>query len=231
VTAASPSRPLALGIHWAHDASAAICSPDGILSTIAEERLRRIKHYYGFPCLAIRKVLDTCGLTAADLDILAVSTRNVFYPQHPHRYTVGLDGRRAAAPFAGGLRGLFSRAAVAELGRRALRDRFASHNRLRERRMAAVRASWGEFAERHWVFQEPFLRELGLLDERVVHYYIHHHRAHAASAFRLSGFEEACVLSIDGKGDGISAAIFKGHSDGRLELRRAGGSAGRLGAV
>ena len=43
---------------------------------------------------------------------------------------------------------------------------------------------------------------------------VHHHDAHAASAFYASGFEEAMVITLDNSGDGISTqlAIGKGTS-------------------
>jgi carbamoyltransferase len=58
------------------------------------------------------------------------------------------------------------------------------------------------------------------MDERIAHFYVHHHRAHAASAFRLSGLDEACIITVDGKGDGFSATIYRGHPDGTMELLR-----------
>lgn len=45
-----------------------------------------------------------------------------------------------------------------------------------------------------------------------------HHTAHAASAYYLSGFPDALVVTIDGVGDCISAAVFEG-ADGVLTLR------------
>jgi carbamoyltransferase len=211
---------VALGIHWAHDASAAICTPDGILCAITEDRLNRLKHYYGFPCQAIRQVLAATGLTARDIDIFAVSTSSVLYPAHPNRFVVDLDGTRSSAAGTG----------VLGAARRWVRDNLGSLEAKKQRRMEEIRGRWGDFAPRHWVFQEPFLAELGLLDERIAHYYVHHHRAHAASAFRLSGLETACAISMDGKGDGISAATYRGHADGRLELVRQSDKADSLGS-
>ncbi len=40
---------------------------------------------------------------------------------------------------------------------------------------------------------------------------IPHHLAHAASAFRMSGMEEAWVLTVDGRGDRETAALFHGE--------------------
>jgi carbamoyltransferase len=45
----------------------------------------------------------------------------------------------------------------------------------------------------------------------------HHHDAHAASSYYLSGFDEALVVTMDNSGDGISSQIMIGKN-GRLEL-------------
>lgn len=45
----------------------------------------------------------------------------------------------------------------------------------------------------------------------------HHHDAHAASSFYLSGFDEALVVTIDNSGDGISSQLMMGKN-GKLEL-------------
>ena len=45
----------------------------------------------------------------------------------------------------------------------------------------------------------------------------HHHDAHAASTYFLSGFEEALVVTMDNSGDGISSQLMLGKN-GKLEL-------------
>lgn len=40
--------------------------------------------------------------------------------------------------------------------------------------------------------------------------FVPHHLAHAASAYRASGFKKAGVLTVDGRGDRITAAFFEG---------------------
>jgi carbamoyltransferase len=41
----------------------------------------------------------------------------------------------------------------------------------------------------------------------------HHHTAHAASTYHLSGFNNALVISIDNSGDGISSQIMIGNGN------------------
>ena len=64
---------LILGLNMFHaDASAAIVQDGEVLFAIAEERLNRVKHYAGFPVLAIQACLDVAGAKISDVDHLAI---------------------------------------------------------------------------------------------------------------------------------------------------------------
>jgi len=54
------------------DASAAILQDGKVVFGIAEERLNRVKHYAGFPTLAIQACLDAVGAKIGDIDHVAV---------------------------------------------------------------------------------------------------------------------------------------------------------------
>ncbi|HLP59840.1 MAG TPA: carbamoyltransferase C-terminal domain-containing protein, partial [Candidatus Deferrimicrobium sp.] len=54
------------------------------------------------------------------------------------------------------------------------------------------------------------------IDEKKL-YFVHHHLAHAASTFYMSGFERSLVLSIDGQGDDISGMVLNGEGK-KLEV-------------
>jgi carbamoyltransferase len=63
-----------LGINAFHgDASAALIKDGSLAAAIEEERLNRRKHCAGFPALAIRAVLESGGVSAGDIDHVAVS--------------------------------------------------------------------------------------------------------------------------------------------------------------
>lgn len=62
-----------LGIHCGHDATAALIKDNDIIAVIQEERKSRFKHQNGFPALAIKEVLDIAGITANDIDYLAIA--------------------------------------------------------------------------------------------------------------------------------------------------------------
>jgi len=70
-----------LGINAFHaDASAVLLADGECAGAIAEERLNRVKHFAGFPKLAIRKVLDMAGITIDDVEHIAIgrdSTANL----------------------------------------------------------------------------------------------------------------------------------------------------------
>jgi carbamoyltransferase len=64
---------LILGLNMFHaDASAAIVQDGKVLFAIAEERLNRVKHYAGFPALAIQACLDAAGAKIRDIDHVAI---------------------------------------------------------------------------------------------------------------------------------------------------------------
>jgi carbamoyltransferase len=64
---------LILGLNMFHgDASAALVENGEVVFAIAEERLNRIKHYAGFPSLAIQACLDFVGAKITDVDHVAV---------------------------------------------------------------------------------------------------------------------------------------------------------------
>jgi carbamoyltransferase len=64
---------LILGLNMFHaDASAAVIQDGKVLFAIAEERLNRVKHYAGFPALAIQACLDAAGAKINDIDHVAV---------------------------------------------------------------------------------------------------------------------------------------------------------------
>ena len=218
---ASDAGPLALGINWAHDSSAAICSPQGVLFGVAEERINRVKHYYGFPIEAIRTAFRQLGITGRDISVMAISTRKPLFPFHPNHVSMAMDGSLEGPGLTefpdwrpGGPRG----------------EPNAPPRPKRPEKMAGT--SWEGFETRHWSNYSQALTELGLFDPGVRHVYISHHRAHAASAFRLSGVKGAKVatITLDGKGDGVSGSIYLGHEDGRMELIRQTDAVNSLGS-
>jgi carbamoyltransferase len=62
-----------LGINAFHaDASAVLLKDGELVGAIAEERLNRVKHFAGFPSLAVKKLLEMGGLAVTDIDHIAI---------------------------------------------------------------------------------------------------------------------------------------------------------------
>lgn len=167
---------LILGLNTYHaDAAAGVVDGDTgeLLAAVAEERLNRIKHYAGFPALAIKECLRIAGAAPRDVGHVAVAR----------------DGRANLG---------------AKLGF-ALRNlpRIARIARQRIARRAEV-ASVPELVERTLGFSKGGL-------PAAVHR-VEHHLAHLASAFLVSPFDQAALLSVDGFGD--FASTMTGLGDG-----------------
>ena len=154
-----------LGINAFHADSSACIVRDGVMLAAAEEeRFRRVKHWGGFPSLAIAYCLRAAGLRLADLDHVAVNqdTRANLAARAAYAVT-----RRPDLPM------LLSR-----LRNRQQRADIADH---------LAKAFPGE--------------RLGAKVHAV-----EHHLAHMSSAFHVSPFDRAAIVSVDGFGDFASAA-------------------------
>eukprot|EP01022_Parablepharisma_sp_SALTPOND_P020495 TRINITY_DN3745_c0_g8_i1.p2 TRINITY_DN3745_c0_g8~~TRINITY_DN3745_c0_g8_i1.p2 ORF type:complete len:575 (-),score=50.91 TRINITY_DN3745_c0_g8_i1:2930-4654(-) len=63
-----------LGLNAYHGDSSACIFKDGkLIAAIEEERIRRIKHWAGFPSEAIKFCLQECGISIQDVDHIAIS--------------------------------------------------------------------------------------------------------------------------------------------------------------
>lgn len=147
-----------LGLNAFHGDSSACLVKDGImLAAIEEERLRRVKHWAGFPSQSIQWCLDATGLTIADVDAVAINQDSSAQFGQKIKYLI--QSRPSLSLVLDRLKNRGKRAGVAEL-------------------MAQ---------------QFPGFR--GSIE------HVEHHFAHLSSAFHVSPFEEASVVSVDGFGD------------------------------
>ena len=199
--------PLALGIHCNHDASVALCNERKVLFSIAEERIANIKHYAGFPFRALKRLFEYTGIDANDVDFVAFSSQRIFYPEHKKTYFILLDG---------------SKRIISD------KDRIDKKNDIFAG--IAYPKFESQFSNRHWSLYKDLMQELGLLQPRIKHFSVAHHRAHASAAFRMSSVEKGCVLTLDGVGDGVAGTIYSGNPDGSLVLHRSTISVDSLGA-
>jgi carbamoyltransferase len=186
-----------LGIRYGHDAAAALVVDGEIVADIAEERLTRAKHDHSFPRRAIRYCLDEAGLQSTDLDGLAVAS-TVTPAAYPDYFDLPAVEAEPARP-----QGVVAR--------------------LREH----VRGYMAPPSVQRTVSEMPlYLPPMPLAPScRIVN--VAHHLAHAASAYFTSGFfdEKVLIATIDGRGDGLSVALWRGHRNRIEQLRAWDGSA------
>jgi carbamoyltransferase len=167
-----------LGLNVYHgDASAALVVDGELVAAAEEERFTRLKHVAGFPAHAAAWCLAEGGLSAGDIDHVAV----------------GRDPRANLG-------------AKVQQTLRRLRNPAYVVQRLQN--MAKVRD-----------VRDDLARALGVEPDalRAEFHNVEHHQAHAASAFFVSPFDEAAVLTLDGFGDFASALLAVGRGN-KLEI-------------
>jgi len=220
-----------LGINAYHgDAAAAIVRDGELLAGVEEERFNRIKHCAGFPAESIRYCLRAAGISIEQVDhigisrnpsanlhkkILFAAKKAVFSSQWP--VVSGHTARSSVNEI-----GELNEAVATEIamppngngngvaGKSGVKPRHSKNGILHQvtdrlRNAAKVRDVKSELAGALGISQSKI---------RAQFHNIEHHRAHLASAFFVSPFERAALLSIDGFGDFVSTmwAIGEGNS-------------------
>lgn len=184
-----------LGINAYHgDAAAAIIRDGQLVAAVEEERFNRCKHCAGFPSESIRYCLEAAGVSIEDVEHIGISRDP---SAHLHKKIL-FAATRAAKTIGGGER---SRATTTEKSGRgifgAVAERLANAAKVRDLR-------------------DDLARVLGVSRSklRAQFHNVEHHRAHLASSFYISPFDEAALLSIDGFGDFISTmwGVGQGNS-------------------
>jgi len=185
---------IVLGIIDSKPSSAAILKDGQILSAIAEERLCRMKMASGMPRQAIKQVMADAGISAKDIDVVAVSQRVSVFEPEPIPWNGWFDKNHAGKPrpfekISGALAPVAGYIPFAQKAHHQIKD-IISRKRL---------AQIPEFLEREYGIIAP------------VRYYDHHY-CHATSAYFTSNYEKALVVTLDGGGDGLSGSVYQGEN-------------------
>ncbi|HEX3230177.1 MAG TPA: carbamoyltransferase N-terminal domain-containing protein, partial [Pyrinomonadaceae bacterium] len=211
-----------LGLNAYHgDAAAAIVRDGELIAAVEEERFNRVKHCAGFPTQSIEYCLRAAGITIADVDHVGISRDP---SANLHKKILAVAKRAAVSGQLSVVTGLTRRMEVA---RDPVRAKAEDEN-------AAVKANGGENGNGHTAgfarqlasrlrnaakvrdLKNELAKALGVPASRLRAQYhnVEHHRAHLASAFFVSPFDRAALLSIDGFGDFVSTmwAVGAGNS-------------------
>ena len=213
---------LILGINAYHgDAAAAIVRDGELIAAAEEERFNRVKHCAGFPTQAVEYCLRAAGISIEEVEHIGIS-RNP--SANLHKKILAVAKRAAVTGQWSVVSGLTRRAEAAKDPMRPIAEDdnatlnangggngnghtagFARQLASRLRNAAKVRDLKNELA-----------KALGVPANRLRAQFhnVEHHRAHLASAFFVSPFERAALLSIDGFGDFVSTmwAVGAGNS-------------------
>ncbi len=163
-----------LGLNTYHgDSSACIFKDRELLAAIEEERIRRVKHWAGFPSEAIKFCLKEAGIRIEDVDYITISR-----DPSANLYKKITHSIKKLVSF------------------KALKDRLAN-----TKKVVSVKSE----------LAKVFNVDENKIKAEVIN--VEHHRAHMASAFFASPFEEAAILSIDGFGDFTSTMIGVGKGN------------------
>ncbi len=188
---------IVLGIIDSKPSSAAILKNGQILSAIAEERLCRMKMASGMPRQAIHQVLADSGISAREVDVVAVAQKVSVFEPEPVPWNGWFDSKHEGQPrpfekISGALAPVAGYIPFAQKAHHQIKDL------LSRRRLAQI----PELLEKEYAITAP------------VKYYDHHH-CHATSAYFTSNYKKALVLTLDGGGDGLSGSVYRGD-EGRL---------------
>jgi carbamoyltransferase len=173
-----------------HDSSAALVRDGKLVAAAEEERFSRIKHDGSVPFGAIEYCLSEARISMSEVDVIA-------YPDRPFR--TGANSQ------------------IAEMKDETLatlvREGAARRRSVLHKKMLAMgeRVGLARDAGMHPMVSEGFEqleKRYGKLPD--VRYYPHH-LAHAAAAYLTSGFDDAAIVTIDGRGGPLSAATWHGH--------------------
>ncbi|SEN75478.1 carbamoyltransferase [Nonomuraea pusilla] len=203
-----------LGISQVHDSSAALVADGRIVAFAEEERFTRVKHDGRFPAEAVRYCLREAGITLGDVDHVAYYWQAPRETLHALRHFVGHlpDTLAVLRNDAGG----YGPRASSLLRTLADRDRqkhpddynvggaLLLHLKRGFTLGRILRAAVGHHG--------PTRFKVHLMD---------HHRAHAASAYFISPFTEAAIITWDGIGsDGTSTYLGLGKGGRIHDIRR-----------
>lgn len=201
-----------LGINAYHgDAAAAIIKDGKLIAAVEEERFNRFKHCAGFPIESIKYCLLTAGVTIEDVDHVGISRDP---SAHLHKKVLFAATRAAKQAVGGRRQEAVGTIDDGDVGGASVNGGNASNgngagifSQIKDRlgNAAKVRDLRDELARQFNIPKSKI---------RAQFHNVEHHRAHLASAFYVSPFEKAALLSIDGFGDFISTmwAVGEGNS-------------------
>jgi len=177
-----------LGINYLSESSVALIENGEVIYAISEERLNRIKNWWGNPLMAIKHVLKETNNSISDIDIF--STHGI----------VSLNKTTSNYKI------INRKIKEVQSSKLNLKNKKTQINFLNERYLHEKKAL------------KRNAKKVLSLKKRFKKIDIHdHHKAHAASAYFYSGWKKCYILTIDGWGDNYSSKLYFANN-GKLNL-------------
>jgi carbamoyltransferase len=178
-----------LGINFLSESSVSLIENGKLKYAISEERLNRIKNWYGIPFKSIQHVLKETGNSIKDIDYFAA---------------VGLSAYSKDTP---DLNNFDEKENLIKNSNLSKKQKLIQSSFLKKRLIH----------ERN-VIEKRTLSDLQKIKKKFNNLLVYdHHTAHAASAAYSSGWKDCYVLTIDGWGDNSSSKLFNFYN-GNFEL-------------
>ena len=178
-----------IGINYLSESSVALIENGKLKYAISEERLNRIKNWWGNPFKAIEFVLKETNNKLKDIDLFA---------------THGLSCTKSFTPDKGVYDNKIKEILLSKLDLKTqkiqinfLKKKFAHETKARERNSNNVDSLKKKY------------KKLDIYD---------HHEAHAASAYFYSGWRKCYVLTVDGWGDDSSSKLYRANNGKLTQL-------------
>jgi carbamoyltransferase len=195
---------IVLGISETHCATAALLRDGEIIACASEERFSRLKNDAGYPRLAVEALLRDAGVTASEIDVVALAGSKAYSREWMNRLITD-------AAYIRSYYGVTLDEARRGLGRRA---------RKLGARLGLLDSARGKLALSDSDRLALVSSHLGVGADRIVAF--DHHTCHAATAYFGAPFsgERALVLTNDNSGDSLcaTASVARGTTLERREV-------------
>lgn len=202
-----------LGLHFGHDASAALVVDGKVVAAVSEERFTRVKMYRGFPSHAIQAVLQIGDVKPRDVHAVAVASKDLSAMLTPneitHRLQHGISRRLTRQRIVAERCIAYASRIILGMG-----GHRSSEDGERDWQNHAHESSSDVVKSTRRIMDH--LVRMGFARENIAFY--DHHDCHAAVAFYSSPFADARVFTLDGCGDGASGTVSVGEGS-RLHPR------------
>jgi carbamoyltransferase len=178
---------LVLGLHDGKDGGVALTDGGRVLFAANEERYSRRKLHFGFPFLALERMVRHTGVRLKDIGAVTVG------------FEAMVEDSEASYDYS----------AEPRLHQKVFSVLTRSFGPL----MNTGAAAYGSLQLMKLLAQNKEELEQNLKNQGIeapVHY-LNHHLSHAASAYHACGKDEAIIISSDGGGDGVSGGVYVGR--------------------